>query len=245
MRRGLLPAVIATIAVAGCSSPTPPKAEKGSPLPAASVVRQPAPVETWFDADTARKIMIARANFDEGEAAILAESDRIYGAYRDVMLLSHDAYARHLAGEIVRVPHSAAWLREQRRRSAYAAFVRKPKYDALRAGFERETVAALSAFFTAELRARRISKRDYARYTVEIRSGYFPGFRPRKWSGPPVYGFRGVTVSREYQKILQEVRRLWQALSRNTSAVTSMATNPEFYRSLVPETTPNRRPVLQ
>jgi hypothetical protein len=41
-------------------------------------------------------------------------------------------------------------------------------------------------------------------------------------------------VSPEYRKIIQEMRRLWQAQGRNASAIVWTTTNQDFYRTLVP-----------
>ena len=75
----------------------------------------------------------------------------------------------------------------------------------------------------------------YQRYTREIGRGYLPPFRGRKWSGNAVYEWRGGDVTPEYGRVLQEVRRLWQAQASAKSAVASHQTSIEFYRTLVPE----------
>ena len=77
-------------------------------------------------------------------------------------------------------------------------------------------------------------------YTVEIRQGYLPPFRGRKWTGAAVYEWRGGDLSPEYRMVLQEVRKLWQAQGRQSSAVVSRETTPAFYQTLVPATSPRR-----
>jgi hypothetical protein len=179
--------------------------------------------------------MEARAEFDATELAIMTELERRIGSYRNVMMITREQYNRHLAGTQVPIARSEGWLHEQRQRSVYARSILEPPLRAAREDLARKTLTALSSFFERERKAGRISKRDYRRYTVEIRRGEFPGFRPRKWSGPPIYEFRGVMdVGPEYRKTLQEVRRLWQAQGRNASAMVWTAANPSFYSTLVP-----------
>jgi len=177
--------------------------------------------------------MAARAEYDAVELALLQELERRMGSYRNVIAITREQYLRHLAGPEVRISRSAAWRHEQQQRVAYARFILKPAFEAARAELEQKTLDALRSFFDRELRAGRIAKADYRRYTREIRRGYFPGFRPRKWSGPPIYEFRGATVSAEYQKVLQEVRRLWQAQGRKASAVAWSPGSQDFYTRLV------------
>ncbi len=193
-----------------------------------------APINTWFDPQTAQQIMSARSDFDAAEAAALAELDRTIGRYRNVMMMPRDQYARQLAGPEVAVARSESWRLEQQRRAAYAYSIAEPKIDRARDALSRSTLAILASFFERELNAGRISPSDYRRYTVEIRRGYFPGFRGRKWTGPAVYEFWGADVSPEYRRVLQEVRRLWLAQGRPKSAVVSVATNASFYREMVP-----------
>jgi hypothetical protein len=73
------------------------------------------------------------------------------------------------------------------------------------------------------------------RYTREISRGYLPPFGGRKWSANAVYEWRGGDVTPEYRRVLQEVRRLWQAQAWAKSAVVSHQTSMEFYRTLVRE----------
>ena len=215
---------------------TPLKSEAAAPGNSASAtVPAPALLRTWFDPATARKIMAARAEFDAIELAIMSELERRMGSYRNVISVTRDQYARHLAGPEIPIPRSGAWRHEQQQRVVYARYILKPALEAARVELEQKTLAALSSFFNSELRAGRISRLDHRRYTVEIRRGEFPGFRPRKWAGPPLYEFRGATVSPEYQRVLQEVRKLWQAQGRKTSAVVWNETSQEFYRTLVPQ----------
>lgn len=179
--------------------------------------------------------MTARAAYDEAEAAALRERERIIGSYRDVMMASPEHVRRQLAGERVPLPRSEAWYLEQRRRNQYAAFVTEPKIKAAQEALQRATLDALSHFFATELEAGRITNSDYQRYTREIRRGYLPPFRGRKWSGNAVYEWRGGDVTAEYRRVLQEVRRLWQAQGWAKSAIASHQTNAEFYRTLVRE----------
>jgi hypothetical protein len=195
---------------------------------------QPPAIHTWLDPEASWQIMSARSDFDAAEAAALAELDRTIGPYRNIMVMPREQYARQLAGPEVVVPRSARWRLEQQKRAAYAYSIAEPKIDRARAVLARSTLAALASFFRRELKEGRIARSDYLRYTVETRRGYFPGFRGRKWSGPEVYEFRGADVSPEYQKVLQEVRRLWQAQGRARSAVVSGPTDPGFYRAMVP-----------
>lgn len=232
--------VLLAMVPAGCSQPanTVPRTEAGPPV-TPSLARQtdpsPTVVETFFDPATTQTLMAARAAYDAAEAAALAESERIIGSYRNVMLASREQVSRQLAGPAVPVQRTEGWLYEQKRRSEYAASVTQPKIQSARDHLRRTTLKALSDFFAGELKAGRISKDDYSRYTVEIRRGYLPPFRGRKWSGPPVFEWRGGDVGPEYRKVLQEVRRLWQSQGRAKSAVTSRVTTPEFYRTLAGE----------
>lgn len=194
----------------------------------------PPPIRTWLDPEASLQIMRARSDFDAAEAAALAQLDRTIGRYRNAMVMPREQYARQLAGPEVVVTHSASWRLEQQKRAAYAYSIAEPKIERAREALARSTLSALESFFKRELSAGRISPADYRRYTVEIRRGYFPGFRGRKWSGPEVYEFRGADVSPEYQRVLQEVRRLWQAQGRAASAVVAVPTDSPFYRSLVP-----------
>ncbi len=223
---------------AGCFSGTTTHEGIGhdSRLPSSvisTVVPVPAPFLTWFDPPTAAEIMAARADFDAAEAAAFAEADKKFGAYHDTILITPEQYARQLAGPTAPIARSAAWRREQQRRAAYVWPVLNQAVDHAREALKRRTLAALATFFRNELQTGRISKSDYLRYTVEIRKGYFPGFRGRKWSGPAIYEFRGAEASPEYQKVLQEVRRLWQAQARKVSAVGWMEATPDFYAKLV------------
>ena len=233
------------VAVLSACSPESqgPAASRPGPAAATDVAHMssPAPVQTWVDAAAAQRIMSARADFDAAELAAYAELDRIMGAYRHQMLISRDHYVRHLAGEVVPATRSAAWLHEHEKRAAYARSVIGPQIATARARLERDTVTALKEFFGRELQARRIARPDYLRYTSEIRKGHFPGFRGRKWTGPPIHEFRAVDVSPEYRSVLQEVRRLWQAQGRRASVITYIDTNQEFYRTLVPRERRTRR----
>jgi hypothetical protein len=229
---------LVAMAAAGCTQPSEKAAANKPSDPVTRAVapdRDAAPtvIPTFFDPVTAQTLMAARADYDAAEAAALAESERIIGKYRNVMMASREQISRQLAGPEVRVQRTEGWLYEQKRRSEYAASITQPKIAVARENLRRITLAALSRFFANELKARRISKDDYARYTVEIRRGYLPPFRGRKWSGPAVYEWRGADVSREYRKVLQEVRRLWQAQGRTRSALSWREANPDFYRTLV------------
>jgi hypothetical protein len=188
---------------------------------------------TFFDPSTVVMLMTARAADDEAEAAALRERERIIGNYRDVMRASREQVRRQLAGERIPAPRSEAWYLEQRRRNEYAAFVTEPKITAAQEALRRETLAALSHFFAKELETGHITNSDYQRYAGEIRRGYLPPFRGRKWSGNAVYEWRGGDVSPEYRRVLQEVRRLWQAQAWTRSAIASHQTSMEFYRTLV------------
>lgn len=194
---------------------------------------QPGPVRTFFDGATAERIMAARAAYDAAEAAALAEVERRVGAYANRISVSREQYVRHLAGPEQPVTRSRAWLDEQRRRSAHARSITDPKLAAARTRLEEATLSALSDFFSRERQAGRIASRDYRRYTSEMRQGYFPPFRPRKWSGPAVHEFRGGVATPEYRRVLQEVRKLWQAQGRGSPVETYEAT-PDLYSRLVP-----------
>lgn len=243
MSRKAVALVLLALVSAGCSRPagTAPRSDASPPAtPSLARPADPSPtvVETFFDPATTQTLMAARAAHDATEAAALAESERIIGAYRNVMLASREQVSRQLAGPAVMVQRTEGWLYEQKRRSEYAASVTQPKIEAARELLRRRTLKALSDFFASELKAGRISKGDYLRYTVEIRRGYLPPFRGRKWSGPAVFEWRAGDVGPEYQKVLQEVRKLWQSQGRAKSAVTSRQTTPDFYRRLASKPTP-------
>lgn len=229
---------LVAMAVASCTQPPERTAanrlsDSVTPATAPGPDAAPTLIQTFFDPITAQTLMAARADYDAAEAAALAESERIIGSYRNVMMATREQISKQLAGPGAGVQRTEGWLYEQKRRSEYAASITQPKIVAAREKLRRTTLNALSAFFVNELKARRISKDDYTRYTVEIRRGYLPAFRGRKWSGPAVYEWRGGDVSSEYRKVLQEVRKLWQAQGKAKSAVSWGEATPEFYRKLV------------
>lgn len=199
------------------------------PLPG---VLGPKPLYTWLDPQATREIITARANFDAAEAAALAESERTIGPYRDIMIVTARRYREQRAGSLEPVARSDAWRGEQRRRAAYAYFVLQPKIDAARNVLARHTVRALRLFFRREVASGRISRFDYRRYTAQLRKGYFPDFRGRKWTGTAVYEFRAADVSPEYAIVLQEVRRLWLAQNCPHGAIVWKPATPELYRDL-------------
>lgn len=225
--------VFALLAVACSNSSRSNSTSMSAPAPpVVSAPRAPAVIHTWFDPEAAAAIMRARADFDAAEAAAFAELDRTIGNYRDVMPITRQQFNRQLAAPRLPASGSDAWRREQRKRATYAYLRLQPRIEAARRALTRATLAALASFFRRERQAGHISAADYRRYTVEIRRGDFPWFRGRKWSGPAVYEFRGADLRPEYQKVIQEVRRLWQAQGRRQSAVTWMRADPEFYRTL-------------
>jgi hypothetical protein len=240
MRKHILAVAALAGTVSACETPGSNPTSGKPANPPASVTASlpntsPGPTHTFFDASTVAMLMAARAAYDEAEAAALRERERIIGSYRDVMMVSREQVRRQLAGERVAVPRSEGWYLEQRRRNEYAAFVTDPKIKAAQEALRRTTLDALSHFFATELKGGRISTSDYQRYTREIGRGYLPPFRGRKWSGNAVYEWRGGDVTPEYGRVLQEVRRLWQAQPWAKSAVASHQTSIEFYRTLVPE----------
>jgi hypothetical protein len=235
--RQILALVGVTVAVAGCSDARQHSSVVGRGPPQESAVAsapKPNQVTTWLDQEAARTIMSARAEFDAVEQAIMLELERRIGSYHDTVSISMENRARHLSGPRLPIERSAGWKHEQQQRVVYARMLLTPALEEARNELARKTVRALGAFFQRERGAGRITRADYARYTAEIRRGVFPPFRGRKWSGPPVYEFRGAQVEPEYRKILREVRLLWQAQGRNMSAVASRPTTPQFYRALVP-----------
>lgn len=236
MRHIAAAVVLVVLATASCTrpadrSPAEPLNHSAGLMPSPST--EPRPVRTFFDGATADRIMAARAAYDAAEAAAVAELERLVGAYGNRISVSREQYVRHLAGPEQPVERSRAWLDEQRRRSAHARSITDPQVAAARKLLEEATLRALSDFFSRELQAGRISARDYRRYTAEMRQGYFPPFRPRKWSGPAVYEFRGGVATPEYRRVLQEVRKLWQAQGRG-SAIETYAATPDLYGQLVP-----------
>jgi hypothetical protein len=241
MRKHLLGVVVLAGIVNGCETPGSNTSTIGklADTPASVTASQPntspSPTHTFFDASTVGALMTARAAYDEAEAAALRERERIIGSYRDVMMVSPEQVRRQLAGERVPVRRSEAWYIEQRRRNEYAAFVTAPKIEAAQEALRRATLDALSRFFAKELEAGHITRSDYQRYTREISRGYLPPFRGRKWSGNAVYEWRVGEVTPEYRRVLQEVRRLWQAQAWARSAIASHPTSPEFYNTLVRE----------
>jgi hypothetical protein len=104
-------------------------------------------------------------------------------------------------------------MSEQQRRAAPAWAVRSRKVDAAAAELGERTFATVRAFFEKELKASRISRADYQRFTRQIRKETFPPIRRRKWAGPAVYAFNGPVegTSKEYSLVLQQIRKLWQA----------------------------------
>ena len=59
-----------------------------TPAIAPAVEKAPTVIETFFDPVTARALMAARADYDAAEAAALAQSEKIIGTYRNVMMAS-------------------------------------------------------------------------------------------------------------------------------------------------------------
>jgi hypothetical protein len=98
----------------GCNRPADTVTSTAPPTAVAHlttpVTATPPPqIDTFFDPVTAQALIAARAAYDAAEEAALAESERIVGKYRNVMMVSREQLTRQLAGEETRVPRSEAW----------------------------------------------------------------------------------------------------------------------------------------